>query len=50
MKDFDFHYVVLIFIVNMHGFFLWETKKCIEVTNAFQKILKSVITNQTNSG
>ena len=38
IKEFVFYYVFLIFLVNMHGFFLWETKKGIIITNDFQTI------------
>ena len=37
MKDLDFYYVLLIFVVNMPG--LFKDKKGITITNAFQKIL-----------
>ena len=29
----------MIFLVNMHGLFLWKIKKNIRITNAFQKVL-----------
>ena len=31
--------MLLIFSLNTHGLFLWKTKKCITITNSFQKIL-----------
>ena len=40
MEDLDFYYVLLIFLVNILGLFLWKIKKGITITNAFQKILK----------
>ena len=39
IQDLDFYYVLLIFIVNMIGLFLWNIKKGITITNAFQNIL-----------
>ena len=39
IKDLDFYYVLLMFIVNMIGLFLWKIKKGITITNAFQNIL-----------
>ena len=38
MKEFVF-YVLLIFLVNIHGLFHWKIKKGTEITNAFQKVL-----------
>ena len=32
--------MLLIFLVNTHGLFLWKIKKGTTITNAFQKILK----------
>ena len=39
IQDLDFYYVLLIFMVNMIGLFLWNIKKGITITNAFQNIL-----------
>ena len=39
IKDFDFHYVLLIFIVNTLGLSLWKSEKGIRIINAFQEIL-----------
>ena len=39
LKDLDIYYVLLIFIVNMHGLFPQNKKKSITITDAFQKIL-----------
>ena len=38
-EGFCFYYVLLMFIVNIHGLFLWKAKKCIKIINASQKIL-----------
>ena len=38
MKNLDF-YLLLIFSVNTHGWFLWKIKKGITIPNAFQKVL-----------
>ena len=38
-KGLRFYYVLLTFIVNTHGLFLWKIKNGITITNAFQKIL-----------
>ena len=32
--------MLLIFLVNTHGLFLWKIKKGTTITNAFQKVLK----------
>ena len=37
--DLDFYCVLLIFLVNMLGLFLWKIKKSVSIANAFQKIL-----------
>ena len=34
-----FYYVLLMFSVNIHGVFLWKTKRVLTITKAFQKIL-----------
>ena len=39
MKDFEFYYVLLIFIANMRGLFSWKIKNGIVITDAFQKML-----------
>ena len=39
-KGICFYYVLLIFSVNTHGFFLWKIKKGTTITNVFQKFLK----------
>ena len=38
-KGLRFYCVLLTFIVNTHGLFLWKIKNGITITNAFQKIL-----------
>ena len=38
-KELRFYCVLLTFIVNTHGLFLWKIKNGITTTNAFQKIL-----------
>ena len=38
-KGIRFLLQVMIFLVNMHGLFLWKIKKNIRITNAFQKVL-----------
>ena len=35
---FDIYYVLLIFLINIHGLFHWK-KKGITITNPFQKVL-----------
>ena len=40
MKDLDFYYALLIFLINMLGLFLWKIKKGTSTVNAFEKILK----------
>ena len=39
MKDLDIYDVLLIFLVNVPGLFLWKIKKDVSILNAFQKIL-----------
>ena len=39
-----------IFPVNTQGLFLWMIKKGFTITNAFQKYLKNLITNQIKYG
>ena len=36
----SFFIMLLTFIVDMHGLFLWKIKKGITITNVFPKILK----------
>ena len=45
IKEFVFFNVLLMFIVNMHGLFLWNTKKVLEELMLFKKTEMSPITN-----
>ena len=37
LKDLDFYYVLLIFLVNMHGLFLWKIKRELQSLMLFRK-------------
>ena len=39
MKGYIFHYMLLIFVVNICALLLWKTKKDITITNDFQEML-----------
>ena len=39
MKKFNLCYLLLLFLVKMHGLFLWKKKKVITIINTFQKVL-----------
>ena len=42
--------MLLISLVNTHGFFFWKAKKGITITNAFQENWMSLVVNQTRYG
>ena len=41
MKEFNFYYALLMFIVNLFGLLLWKIKKGITITYVFQIIWPS---------
>ena len=50
LKDLDIYYVLLIFIVNMHGLFPQNKKKVLQLLMLFRKSYMSQTSNQAKYG